>query len=261
MLTDERVDEAELRASRCRSRCTRVWATSAPRCRRRARAARPGRHRRRARLRTDRPTARATRHHRSHGQRSRSRSTSSATGRSSSRTSSSSTRATCAASIDKIVSQVGRRIDEATPMVDARLPDGSRVNAVIHPLAIGGPFLTIRRFAARPVHGRRPHQLRHAVAAQVAHFIEACVRGRLNVVVCGGTGTGKTTLLNVAVVVHPRGRAHRHDRGRQGAPAPAAARAARSRRGPPNIEGARRGQDPRPRAQRAAHAARPDRRR
>ena len=64
--------------------------------------------------------------------------------------------------IDKIVSQVGRRIDESTPMVDARLPDGSRVNAVVHPLAIGGPFLTIRKFARGPVHGRRPHQLRHA---------------------------------------------------------------------------------------------------
>jgi pilus assembly protein CpaF len=98
--------------------------------------------------------------------------------------------------IDKIVGQVGRRIDEATPMVDARLPDGSRVNAVVHPLAIGGPFLTIRKFSADP------YTVRDLVAMstfsqQLAQFLEACVRGRLNVVVSGGTGTGKTTTLNV----------------------------------------------------------------
>jgi pilus assembly protein CpaF len=98
--------------------------------------------------------------------------------------------------IDKIVSQVGRRIDEATPMVDARLPDGSRVNAVVHPLAIGGPFLTIRKFA------RDPFTVGDLINfttlnAQSAHFLDACVRGKLNVVVSGGTGTGKTTLLNV----------------------------------------------------------------
>ena len=98
--------------------------------------------------------------------------------------------------IDKIVSQVGRRIDESTPMVDARLPDGSRVNAVVHPLAIGGPFLTIRKFA------RDPFTVGDLINfttlnAQSAHFLDACVRGKLNVVVSGGTGTGKTTLLNV----------------------------------------------------------------
>jgi len=98
--------------------------------------------------------------------------------------------------IDKIVSQVGRRIDEATPMVDARLPDGSRVNVIIHPLAIGGPFMTIRRFSADPF---QVHDLVNfgTITEQVANFIDACVRGRLNVVVSGGTGTGKTTLLNV----------------------------------------------------------------
>ncbi|MFM8304833.1 MAG: CpaF family protein [Actinomycetota bacterium] len=98
--------------------------------------------------------------------------------------------------IDKIVSQVGRRIDEATPMVDARLPDGSRVNVMIHPLAIDGPFMTIRRFSAEPF---RVQDLvgMGTISAQVATFIEACVRGRLNVVVSGGTGTGKTTMLNV----------------------------------------------------------------
>jgi pilus assembly protein CpaF len=98
--------------------------------------------------------------------------------------------------IDKIVSQVGRRVDEATPMVDARLPDGSRVNVVVHPLAIGGPFLTIRRFATDPYTVSDLVEM-NTLSAQVAHFIEACVRGRLNVVVSGGTGTGKTTLLNV----------------------------------------------------------------
>jgi pilus assembly protein CpaF len=98
--------------------------------------------------------------------------------------------------IDKIVSQVGRRIDEATPMVDARLPDGSRVNAVIHPLAIGGPFLTIRKFS------KDPYQIDDLIRfgtlnAHAARFLQACVVGRLNIIVSGGTGTGKTTTLNV----------------------------------------------------------------
>jgi pilus assembly protein CpaF len=98
--------------------------------------------------------------------------------------------------IDKIVSQVGRRIDESTPMVDARLPDGSRVNAVVHPLAIGGPFLTIRKFAKDPLMVNDLIEL-GTLDPEVARFLEACVKGRLNVVVSGGTGTGKTTLLNV----------------------------------------------------------------
>ena len=99
--------------------------------------------------------------------------------------------------IDKIVSNVGRRIDEASPMVDARLPDGSRVNAIIPPLAIDGPFLTIRKFSQGPVHGRRPHRFGTLDARSVAQFLQACVEGRLNIIVSGGTGTGKTTLLNV----------------------------------------------------------------
>ena len=98
--------------------------------------------------------------------------------------------------IDKIVSQVGRRVDEATPMVDARLPDGSRVNVIVHPLAIGGPFLTIRRFRAEPFTVTDLIGM-GTMSDQVAHFADCCVRGRLNVVVSGGTGTGKTTLLNV----------------------------------------------------------------
>jgi len=98
--------------------------------------------------------------------------------------------------IDKIVSQVGRRVDEANPMVDARLPDGSRVNVVVHPLSIGGPFMTIRKFS------KEPYTVDDLISfgsfsPQVAHFINQCVKGRLNVVVSGGTGTGKTTLLNV----------------------------------------------------------------
>jgi pilus assembly protein CpaF len=98
--------------------------------------------------------------------------------------------------IDKIVGQIGRRIDESSPMVDARLPDGSRVNAVIHPLAIGGPFLTIRKFS------KDPYQIDDLIRfgtlnAHAARFVQACVVGRLNIIVSGGTGTGKTTTLNV----------------------------------------------------------------
>src|SRR4051795_7286854 len=98
--------------------------------------------------------------------------------------------------IDKIVGQIGRRIDESSPLCDARLPDGSRVNAVIHPLAIGGPFLTIRKFS------KDPYQIDDLIRfgtlnAHAARFVQACVVGRLNIIVSGGTGTGKTTTLNV----------------------------------------------------------------
>jgi len=98
--------------------------------------------------------------------------------------------------IDKIVGIVGRRIDESTPMVDARLLDGSRVNAVIHPLAIGGPFLTIRKFSADPFTVDDLIGFGSLTPA-TARFLQACVVGRLNVIVSGGTGTGKTTMLNV----------------------------------------------------------------
>jgi len=98
--------------------------------------------------------------------------------------------------IDKIVGQVGRRIDESTPMCDARLPDGSRVNAIIHPLTIGGPFLTIRKFKADPL--QVDDLIRFGTMdANAARFLQACVVGRLNMIVSGGTGTGKTTTLNV----------------------------------------------------------------
>ena len=98
--------------------------------------------------------------------------------------------------VDKIVAQVGRRVDESTPMVDARLPDGSRVNAVVHPLAVGGPFLTIRKFSRDPL--QVPDLIRFGTLnQQAADLLDACVKGRLNVIVSGGTGTGKTTTLNV----------------------------------------------------------------
>jgi pilus assembly protein CpaF len=97
--------------------------------------------------------------------------------------------------IDRIVSQVGRRVDEASPMVDARLPDGSRVNAIIPPLSLRGPTLTIRKFS------RDPYTLADltffgALTPQSATFLAACVRGKINVLISGGTGSGKTTMLN-----------------------------------------------------------------
>jgi pilus assembly protein CpaF len=97
--------------------------------------------------------------------------------------------------IERIVSAVGRRVDESSPMVDARLPDGSRVNAVIPPVAIDGPLLTVRRFAAG---GLGIDQLiaGGSLTPAQAELLGGCIRGRLNVVVSGGTGTGKTTLLN-----------------------------------------------------------------
>jgi pilus assembly protein CpaF len=98
--------------------------------------------------------------------------------------------------IDRIVSAVGRRIDESTPMVDARLADGSRVNAIIPPLALDGPSLTIRKFSWKRLSMDDLIEY-ETLSAEAAEFLSACVRGRLNILVSGGTGTGKTTLLNV----------------------------------------------------------------
>ncbi len=98
--------------------------------------------------------------------------------------------------IDKIVSRIGRRVDESSPMVDARLPDGSRVNAVVPPLAIDGSSLTIRKFSADPLTVSDLIKF-GSLSERTADFLDACVRGRLNVVVSGGTGAGKTTTLNV----------------------------------------------------------------
>ena len=97
--------------------------------------------------------------------------------------------------IDKIVSQVGRRCDETSPMVDARLPDGSRVNAVIPPLAIDGANVSIRRFGTDPLTWDDYIRFK-SCTPEIRDFLEACVRARLNIIVLGGTGSGKTTLLN-----------------------------------------------------------------
>jgi len=97
--------------------------------------------------------------------------------------------------IDKIVSKVGRRIDESSPMVDARLPDGSRVNAIIPPLALDGPIVSIRRFGAQPLTMRDLIES-NSIPEQIAEVMRGCVIAKLNILVSGGTGAGKTTLLN-----------------------------------------------------------------
>jgi pilus assembly protein CpaF len=98
--------------------------------------------------------------------------------------------------IERIVSKVGRRIDESSPLVDARLADGSRVNAIIPPLAVNGPSLTIRKFSHVPLTVRNLIEW-GSLTVEMAELLSACVRARLNIIVSGGTGTGKTTLLNV----------------------------------------------------------------
>lgn len=98
--------------------------------------------------------------------------------------------------IDRIVGAVGRRIDESSPMVDARLPDGSRVNAIVAPLAVDGPSITVRKFA-KEAWGASDLVRFGTFSAQMAELLRLCVEGRLNVLVSGGTGTGKTTLLSV----------------------------------------------------------------
>jgi len=108
--------------------------------------------------------------------------------------------------IDKIVSQVGRRIDESTPMVDARLSDGSRVNAIIPPLAVDGPILSIRRFSTDKL---MPNDLveRKALTQGMIEILEAAVKAKLNIIISGGTGSGKTTLLNaLSVFINPKER-------------------------------------------------------
>ena len=98
--------------------------------------------------------------------------------------------------IDKIVGRVGRRVDESSPYVDARLADGSRVNAIIPPLAIRGSALTIRKFSADPFTAEDLIEF-NTLTSDLVRFLEGCVRGRMNILVSGGTGAGKTTMLNV----------------------------------------------------------------
>ncbi|MBP3697392.1 MAG: CpaF family protein [Clostridia bacterium] len=98
--------------------------------------------------------------------------------------------------INRIVSNVGRHVDEASPMVDARLADGSRVNAIIPPLSLVGPVLTIRKFGKKPITAQQLLKF-GSLTPDMLRFLEACVKGKLNIVVAGGTGSGKTTLLNV----------------------------------------------------------------
>jgi pilus assembly protein CpaF len=97
--------------------------------------------------------------------------------------------------IEKIVSRVGRRVDESSPMVDARLPDGSRVNAVIPPVAVDGPLLSIRRFGRHAMKGE-DLVAKLALTEGMLELLKGCVKARLNILICGGTGSGKTTLLN-----------------------------------------------------------------
>ncbi len=106
--------------------------------------------------------------------------------------------------IDRIVAPLGRRVDESVPFVDARLPDGSRVNAIIPPLALRSPALTIRRFSATPFNLHRLVEL-DSINIQMAHFLQACIRARLNILISGGTGSGKTSTLNALARCIPEG--------------------------------------------------------
>jgi pilus assembly protein CpaF len=106
--------------------------------------------------------------------------------------------------IDRIVAPLGRRIDESSPLVDARLPDGSRVNAIIPPLTLGGPVLTIRKFSRQPFTLDRLVELK-TLRPDMAKYLERCVRQRVSVLVSGGTGSGKTSTLNALGLVIPSG--------------------------------------------------------
>ncbi len=107
--------------------------------------------------------------------------------------------------IDRIIAPLGRRIDESTPMVDARLPDGSRINAIIPPLSLNGPMITIRKFGVERLDARDLLDRFHSMSKPMYEFLEACVIGRKNIIVSGGTGAGKTTLLNVISQFIPEG--------------------------------------------------------
>ena len=159
--------------------------------------------------------------------------------------------------IDKIVSAVGRRVDESSPMVDARLKDGSRVNAIIPPLAVDGPILSIRKFGSTPL-GAEDLLRNKALTEPMLEVLKGAVQARLNIIVSGGTGAGKTTLLNVlSGFIDERERIitiedsaelqvkHAH--------------VVRLECRPPNVEGKGRGEAERTGHQRASYAPRPDR--
>ena len=145
--------------------------------------------------------------------------------------------------IEKVVSRVGRRVDESSPLVDARLPDGSRVNAAIPPVAVDGPLLSIRRFGRHALKGE-DLVAKLALTEGMLELLKACVKARLNILICGGTGSGKTTLLNALSSLHSGRRAHRHHRRRGRV---AAAADARGAHGNPAGQRGRRGRHPHPR--------------
>ena len=161
--------------------------------------------------------------------------------------------------IDRIITPLGRRIDQTSPRVDARLPDGSRVNAIIEPLSLIGPVITVRKFPAKPI--TVDDMIRFGTATpEMFDFLRACVEARLNVFVSGGTGSGKTTCLNVLSSFIP-------DDERIVTIEDAAELQLRQTHvltleaRPAEPRGERRDHHPRPAAQRHAHAARPDHRR
>ena len=161
--------------------------------------------------------------------------------------------------IERIVAPLGRRIDEKVPMVDARLRDGCRVNAIIPPLALKGPAITIRKFSKKLL--GVPDLIGFgSLTEQMATFLGAAVHARQNIVISGGTGSGKTTLLNVLSSFIPDDERIVTDRGRGRAAAAAGARRL-ARVAAAEHRGRGRDHDPRPGPQRAAHAARSHRRR
>ena len=187
------------------------------------------------------------------------RSTSSGAARSSASTASSSTTSTSCGSSTGSSRPLGRRIDQSSPRVDARLPDGSRVNAIIPPLSLVGPVITIRKFSTTPFTVEDLIGFGTATA-EMFDFLRACVEARLNVFVSGGTGSGKTTTLNVLSSFIPEDeRIVTIEDAAELQLAPAARRDARG--AAPEPRGPRRDHDPRPAAQRPPHAPRPDHRR
>ena len=155
--------------------------------------------------------------------------------------------------IDKIVGKIGRRVDEASPMVDARLPDGSRVNAIIPPLALDGSKLTIRKFSEDPYTVQDLINF-GSLSEASAGLLEACVRGRLNILVSGRYGRRQDHHPQRAVVLHPRRRAHRDHRGRSGAAARPGPRAP-ARVAPAQHRGQGRHHHPRPGQELPPHAS------